>query len=153
MVMKRLDGTTEINFDYSPSAGILQNFTYVGGNASFGINSNGSLGVILGSGDSPEAPGFYDLASRITSGLSGTITRTMERNPSKTTYLVGVTNTSNSNIDIKEIGLYRTVAQNVQTLIDRSLVTPAITLEPGESCSIEYTIEIPSISGLDDIFG
>ena len=117
--------------------------------------SSGSSGSVLsfkvGSSSTAPTVNDYDLNERITSGLSGTATYNKINgvNPS-IDILLGITNTSNVNKEIREIGLY---AGNITSstkliLIDHSLVEPEIILEPSESCSIDYrlTLILPEIT-------
>lgn len=100
--------------------------------------------IVVGSGTTLPTLDDYKLENRITSGLSGSLVRTVDG--SGINY-VDLSNISTSAITVSEIGLYGLAYRGANTssanriLIERSTFDP-ITIQPGEIARIEYKINI-----------
>lgn len=121
-----------------------------------------AAGISLGTGSEEPSENDYNLGSTITSGLSVSIA---SRTPSFTggvsyTYQLSITNTSSNDIVISEIGYKQTCrcaytygntsAFDAIILLDRSLVSPAITLHAGQTCSLRYRLATNPWEGTDN---
>lgn len=118
-----------------------------------------TTGIWFGSGNTPATENDYQLASRITSGL--TVTNAVSGgvdasgNP-YTTNVFTIRNTSNSTITIAEIGNVQrfsaatsaggTSGSNTPFLIDRTVLSSPVVIAAGETAVIDYTTKtvIPS---------
>lgn len=129
--------------------------------ASYFVNSvtlTNSPGFWVGTGTTPATENDYALENRITSGLSSiSITyvqaagQDTNGNPN-TEYLISVRNTSSAAINIGEIGLvqmciYGTTQSGISSnsglfLIDRTVLDTPVTIAPGETKTIDYTITV-----------
>lgn len=118
------------------------------------IQYNYNAGFSFGSGNTAPTEDDYFLESQITSGLSSVLTgssRGVDSNGKLyMEYLFTVTNTSNANITIAEMGITSswsvctsasaTSASNNNILIDRTVLDTPVTIEPNNSAAIRYRI-------------
>lgn len=116
--------------------------------------SRNAAGICVGSGTTPARETDFDLESQLTSGVALSLSAwTMGVDGSAfATHIVTVTNLSNSQQTISEIGMKQAVSTVttpnmtwssetvVYALLDRTMVEPAITLGPGEAAVIRYTL-------------
>lgn len=122
-------------------------------NQSHGVAPGGNYGIVFGSGDTPAALSDYKLASEITSGLSGAVTDSTGIDGNGNIYLnldIVLTNTSSSDITIKEIGwcgtLYCSTSVGATTgaakyaLVERTVLETPVTIAAGEYETIRYRI-------------
>lgn len=113
-----------------------------------------AAGISIGSGSDPVLDSDYQLASPILSGMTASVTaNSVEVNDGEpyVQYNVTVTNTSSSDLTIAEICYKQSVsataysgatsASNVVTMIDRTLVEPAIVIPPSRAAVIEYRLK------------
>lgn len=118
-------------------------------------------GIKVGAGNTSPGIDDYCLESMITSGLSMTVTSVtrsaIDETPS-ITLVISVTNTSNSDITIKEIGYQGSVnGTNIKgatsqttyyPLLDRTLLDSPITIPSNETATISYTLTGPTFYAL-----
>lgn len=117
--------------------------------------SNTSSGIRVGSGSTPASVNDYELESMITSGISGSVSFDSSRQIDgsgnyQSVYLVSITNTGSVDVVVSEIG-YAINAygatnnggsrQEIKILIDRTLLNTPVTIAPGESAVITYTMK------------
>lgn len=115
------------------------------------INYNG---IRLGTDNTPATENDYDLKSQITSGITGTASKVQGVDASGNpylTYTILVTNTTASDITVREIGYVQSVqgtasqggtgasARNV--LIDRTVLDTPVTIPANDSAGIKYTLK------------
>lgn len=142
--------------DYS---GTTRYFTYSSGGwptpASSSISfAASSSGIKVGTGGTQPTDDDINLESLITSGLTGTLNitgRSFDANGNPViSMLVGLTNTSDSDITVREMGLFVTIKGGTTSgasstnsyviMLDRTVLTNAITIPAGESTSITYEL-------------
>ena len=137
-------GVTRYIADFTAFPAVVEDtFTLTAANA----------GISVGSGSTTPSAADYQLASTITSGLTGTVAMTKEADVSgnaSITFSVELTNTSGSDITISEIGykqeisasdsLNGTTATDRVFLLDRSTFE-TITLAPNAQAVIDYTLK------------
>lgn len=130
-------------------------FTPYGGSGS----NNTGRSVQIGSGNTPPTISDYRLENRIPTAsysVSNTsATNVVDGNGNLGQKLAfNVTNVTSENIVIAEIGFTACLtnynAEQNNVLVDRSLVTPAITIEPNESAYIEYEIYITGATDMEE---
>lgn len=150
LAVKDVGGTTRYIADYSAyPAEVEGTFTLTAADA----------GISVGSGSTTPTESDYQLASPITSGLTGTVAVSKDVDGSgntSITYSVTLTNTSGSSIDISEIGYKQTIAASDSFkgttatdrvfLLDRS-VFDTITLAAGGQAVIDYKIKAVVTNG------
>lgn len=150
LAVKDVGGTTRYIADYSAyPAEVEGTFTLTAADA----------GISVGSGSTTPTENDYQLASPITSGLTGTVAVSKDVDGSgntSITYSVTLTNTSGSSIDISEIGYKQTIAASDSFkgttatdrvfLLDRS-VFDTITLAAGGQAVIDYKIKAVVTNG------
>lgn len=113
-----------------------------------------SAGISVGSGDTAATDEDYNLASTITSGLSGTITNThgMDSDKPYVTYNVVLSNSTAADIVVKEIGAKINIpcqssagatgsSSNKVCLIDRTVLSTPVTVPAGGNAAILYTLK------------
>lgn len=112
-----------------------------------------SYGIRVGSGNRAESSSDYELQSQITSGLSGSVASNCgvdnDNNP-YVDFVVTLTNTSNSEITIREIGYSQqarvstsygsTSLQNTMLLLDRTVLDNEVTIAPNDFAVIDYKL-------------
>lgn len=146
---KATNGTTY----YLPSSYDSSSFPYtVSQSYSTAI---GTAGIILGSGNAAATEDDYTMQTPITSGLSVVITQTRGLDGSGNPYIafdLAITNNGSSSVTIREIGyiqnLYTTTAASSSTgtgrrafLIDRTVLSSAVTIAAGQNGVIRYTLK------------
>lgn len=110
--------------------------------------SNYNSYIVLGRGRTPATVNDYKLENMITSGLSATVSNSVDENGDCTQKLV-ITNTSSGDITIGEIGLsapfYRSTISSDRgmALMDRTVLDEPVTIPAGGIGMIDYTIKIP----------
>lgn len=124
----------------------------------FALPAN-NAGISVGSGGTAATRNDYQLESPITAGLSGLMNRVAGLDANGYPFLqfdIMLTNVSDSDITIREIGykqslrvcdtLGGTSIGNRTCLIDRSVLSSAVTIAPGNYAVIRYTLKtvIPS---------
>ena len=113
-----------------------------------------AAGISVGSGNTAATEDDYQLESTITSGLSALTNRSCGLDSNGNPYLqfdIMLTNNSGDNIVIKEIGykqnlrcsndLNGTSLSNRLCLLDRTVLTNAVTITPGNYAVIRYTLK------------
>lgn len=132
---------------------ISGNYAYLYGNwsVSTSISSvSGDYVIAIGSGEDIPTEDDYNLSNRLTTGVSLNLTSQSSfaeettRDPGKR-YVISVTNTSQSNITITEIGLmkrydYKNSSNSSYMLVDHTLLDTPLTLAPNESGTIIYEL-------------
>ena len=118
-------------------------------------NTAANAGISVGRGTTAATEDDYQLESPITSGLSGTLNRTIaldENGNQFVRYDLILTNSTNSDITVGEIGykqqIRATTAQGATTsnnlyvcLIDRTVLTTPVTIAAGDYAVIRYTLK------------
>lgn len=119
-------------------------------------------GAYFGSGITPATKGDYTLENFITSGLSASSGGTALWKENDGLYVYEqrylLTNTSDANITISEIGLFRTVVYEESTsrywhypvLMDRTVLAEPIYIAPGETKLVTYRINFNQTLCIDD---
>ena len=113
-----------------------------------GLNfSRSSTGVVLGSGSTPPTLDDYTLEEMIESGLSGSVTNTAVDENHNVTKTYTITNTSDEDITITEIGIHgwaytQENRNSVCLLIDRTLLEEPVTIPAGGVGIVTYTLGI-----------
>ena len=107
--------------------------------------SRGSTGVVLGSGSTPPTMDDYTLEEMIESGLSGSVTNTAVDENNNVTKTYTITNTSDKDIIIAEIGIHgwaytQQNKSSIAILIDRTLLEQPITIPAGGVGIVTYTL-------------
>ena len=111
-----------------------------------GLNwSRGSTGVVLGSGSTPPTLDDYTLENMIVEGLSGSVTNTAVDENHNVTKTYTITNTSDEDITIAEIGIHGWVysqsnRNSVCVLIERTLLEEPVTIPAGGVGIVTYTL-------------
>lgn len=115
--------------------------------------SNTAAGIQIGSGSTPASANDHALESLITSGVSATVTLNKQVDGDgnyESAYLVTVTNNGSADVVVSEIGyvVYLLGATNngsssqaIYVLFDRTLLNTPVTIAPGESATITYTMK------------
>lgn len=136
------------------------------GSTSFvaGNISTESVGVVVGTGDTPATETDYNLANKITSGLTGTVSQDYGydavNNVNYTYMTVTLTNTTDTDIIVKEIGMYvvygtaTTLGGDVSTgggrrkcaLTDRTVLETPVTVPANGSAVIRYQFDFPTVN-------
>ncbi len=120
----------------------------------FSLN-NTSIGIHVGTGDTAATEDDYMLESLITSGLTGAITviKGMDTNDLPyVTYNLVLTNTTSSDIVVKEIGMYQQEScgasagatsslSNRVFMVDRTVLDTPVTVPAGGNAAIFYTLK------------
>lgn len=110
-------------------------------------NANGYPGVYFGSGTTPPTKEDYTLEAPIVSGLSVDSGSVVEKDEGAGRYSISrsyiLTNTSDANITVSEIGYVASLAVGAssryyQVLMERSLLPSPVTIQPGEAKLITY---------------
>lgn len=115
---------------------------------------NTSAGIHLGTGNTPSTENDYQLESQITSGLSASSTTNtygLDTNGNPyVKYLFTVSNTTNSDIVISEIGYAQNFyasssiggsASAYTFLIDRTVLDTPVTVPANDSAALKYTLK------------
>lgn len=113
--------------------------------------SNNSAGIQVGRGNTPATEDDYKLESIITSGISGSVSRSCGADENDNPYIifnVTINNTSSNEITINEIGMVQTVQctdtkgstnySSSRFLIDRTVLDEPIIIPAGSSKAIVY---------------
>lgn len=107
----------------------------------------GNEGIVLGSGRTPATIDDYKLESMITSGLSASATRSYDED-NDTIYVLTITNTSNEDITIGEIGCVGIVhigennSGTKYVLTERTVLDSPVTIPAGGIGKVEYRIKM-----------
>lgn len=125
----------------------------------FTLNAS-AAGISVGSGNTAATENDYQLENTITSGLSCLINRRCDLDANGNPFLqfdLMLTNTSGADITIKEIGykqnlrcsdaLNGVTLNNRLCLLDRTVLTNAVTIEPGDYAVIRYILKTVIASG------
>lgn len=116
-------------------------------------NSASSVGICVGSGNTPAAMTDYQLETPNTSGLSASIVQTfgLDNNSNPTlTFDITFTNTSTAAKTIREIGYRQNLngatelngsGSNRVCLLDRTVLDSPVTIEAGEIGVIRYVLK------------
>lgn len=125
-----------------------------------------NAGISVGSGNTASTDGTYQLETTITSGLSGSVTvsKTVDQNDNSSIILeLSLTNTSGSDITIKEIGYKQTFSASATQsgtttddyvfLIDRTVLSSPLTIAASGTALIQYTLttKYGSSNGVQDV--
>lgn len=140
------DGTThDAYFPSSNSYDLILNYLY-----KLNTSPTNSAGVVIGTGVTPATPDDYKLESLITSGFStnnqSAATVSKDATGVSVSASYWITNTGTTPLVISEIGAVGTVHSrsdaNVHdcALLDRTVLETPITINPGESKQVTYTI-------------
>ena len=112
---------------------------------------NGYGGVRLGTGDAPATADDYKLSGDLITGYSFTaeVKTQNSAESDKITAIYTITNTSSSEITIKEIGIVAKMSSNTSTaqiadmgLLERTVLDAPVTIPAGGVGQVEYTITI-----------
>lgn len=117
-------------------------------------SSASNNGIRLGTGNTQATENDYNLESRITSGLTASspaVTYDVDENgnPYKE-FLFTLTNTTNSDITVAEIGYFQQVytstskGANTSTttiMLDRTVLSTPVTVPANDSAAIKYTLK------------
>lgn len=119
--------------------------------SSFTSSATGS-GVMIGTGTTPATAGDYKLEAQITTGVTFSGTTNVSYNIDDDGYSMfttgGVKNTGTEPIAVSEVGLvcrlyYGTSSSNLcNVLLDRTVLEEPITINPGETKQLTYTIRM-----------
>ena len=127
----------------------------VGSESTYPHNSSNDAGVYFGTGSTPATVNDYRLESPITSGLSITNPKDLAIKNEGNTYTLSssmiVTNTTDSDINIYEMGVFTpvmqaydkapTTSQSIHyVLMERTVLSEPITVPAGESKLVTYKI-------------
>lgn len=138
---------------------------YVAGNpyaAGFGAYVAGavsteSIGIVVGSGDTPATENDYALANKISTGLTGTVTQSTaydsETGKTSAYSVLTLTNTTSSDIVVKEVGCYSNFGTATEmggtistgggrrkcALIDRTVLDTPVTVPANGNSVIRYS--------------
>lgn len=135
---------------YYASNEVVQTLTLCpSGGLSFYTNPSGGNGVfILGRGRTPATVDDYKLEDMITSGLTCSVSISLDGDNDATHKLL-LTNTSNEDIIIGEVGIagmhYMTASNSTRlfALIERTVLDSPLTIPAGGIGTIDYTIKLP----------
>lgn len=119
------------------------------------LNSDSANGIAVGSDDTAESANDYTLGSVI-STVSGNVATTqpvVSGNLVKRDYILSVANTASSDITVREVGIfvnqsaastqnYSGLTSSSAFMVDRTVLEEPITIPPGESASITYTLQV-----------
>jgi len=116
---------------------------------SLSVTSGISAGVRIGKGVTPPTLNDYTIENQITSGITVTtpsgLSAGFEDGCVAVSCTYGLTNTGNTAVAISEIclfGYFNTTSTSAQKLcmVDRTVLESPITINPGESKQVTYTI-------------
>lgn len=118
------------------------------GNVLTALPQSNSAGVIFGNGDTPPTLEDYKLSGDIVSGFtcSAAISKASTDNGISITARYTITNTSSSEIVIKEIGVVSKIMSSNYSglkyigLLDRTVLDTPVTIPAGGVGQVEYTI-------------
>jgi hypothetical protein len=118
------------------------------------VSSATSAGIVLGTGSTPASADDYRIETPITSGLSATVTYTRDLDSNGNPYLqftINVTNTSSSDIIVRELAYNQTVSGtsslngtssvNYVVCFDHTVLSNPVTIPAGGSAAILYTLK------------
>lgn len=147
--IKTINGTTVHVF----SRGTTSNLPWLEKNfyldASYSSYSNGFR---VGTGTTPPTEQDYSLESVITSGLSGSVNGSSNRNADgnvDTMFQITLSNTSSAAITVGEIGYYGAqwgyateggASSNHSVMYHRAVLNSPVTINPGESAIINFHV-------------
>ena len=121
------------------------NYCYYGLNVS-SVGAGSKCGVIIGDGDTAPTIDDYCLAGNIITDFTATssISSSISNGKAIATGTYSITNTGAVAFTIREIGLSRanTNSSSVRVLLTRDVLQTPITIDPGDTKSLIYTIEI-----------
>lgn len=114
--------------------------------------SESATGICLGTGNTAATVDDYKLQTQITQGIQAAITQTLElaSGDPVLTFDIAVTNTSASDITVREIGYRQTLyastllnggGGNQSFLLDRTVLAVPITIEAGNVGVIRYSLK------------
>ena len=117
-------------------------------------NTSSSTGIRLGSGNTQASEDDYNLDSRITSGLTASspvVTYGVDENgnPYKV-FLFTLTNSTNSDITVAEIGYFQqlytsssqgAISSTATIMLDRTVLSTPVTVPANDSAVIKYTLK------------
>lgn len=134
---------------YYVTSGSVSSF----GNPTFQLNAT-NAGISVGTGDNTATDEDYILQTTITSGLSASITVShgMDTDKPYVTYNMVLTNSTASDITIKEIGYKLNIpgvtsvgatsgSSTRSVMIDRTVLSTPITVPAGGNAAILYTLK------------
>lgn len=107
-----------------------------------------STWIIVGSGTAPATVDDYNLQSMITSGLSASLSSSVDGD-NDTIYKLNITNTSSEDITIGEVGMigpfFETNSSSFPclALMERTVLDSPITIPAGGIGMLDYAIKIP----------
>lgn len=143
--------------------GNVSAFIIPGDSTSLNVN-NTYAGAVLGTGNNEPTTSDYWMQSELDiTDVSVSNKKieilTVENNHHAQKISFNITNGKNTSITLREIGYWRALGalgnaalgnwkNDTMILVDRSLITPEITLQPNETAFIEYTITITGASGM-----
>lgn len=113
--------------------------------------ANTSGGVIIGTGTTPATPGDYKLEAMITGGVDITApsnaTMVADDNGVSIFASYAITNQTDEDIAISEIGIFGSLCKNssnqtAKALLDRTVLEMPITIAPGDAKTLTYTIRM-----------
>ncbi|MCI7503688.1 MAG: hypothetical protein MSA76_08525 [Clostridium sp.] len=112
---------------------------------------DGCAGLLIGEGNTPPTVNDYKLEKQITSGFSCQLS--YQKNgyevvdAKKFMLILTITNTSKSDLVIKELGYIRSgqnnYYKNCNILLDRTVFDEPVTIVPGATKTFEYRLNIP----------
>lgn len=150
---------------YLPIKTVSNSTAYIGGkysNFPYAVSktvrySNNSAGIIVGAGNTPATENDYCLESQITSGLSASsVTSTYGLDANGNYYMImlfTLTNTTGSDITIKEVGYVQAVSSasseggtpsssgSSSVLLDRTVLEQPVTVPANDSAAIKYILK------------
>ena len=111
---------------------------------------NGNAGVVFGTGTTPPTVDDYTLENPLTDGVSFSasgVSKTLSDSKDKFFATYTITNTSNAEIAVSEIGVIGCVAYGTSsgalypTLMERTVIKP-ITIQPGSAGTVTFEISL-----------
>lgn len=146
--IKAYNGTTYYGRPYFNSTDVFPYSTY------FDCRLNNDAGFWFGSGNTAASENDYTLETKITSGLGFSRTSFLDLDNDGNPYVknnILVTNTSQSDITISEIGWFQymrsatnlngTENNQILVLFDRTVLATPITIAAEEYALVEYTLK------------
>lgn len=131
---------------------------YFPGTVTYSVStSSSSTGIHLGTGDTAPTENDYALESKISSGITAsTPTRQYNKDNNGNPYLTlmfTVTNTTSSDIIVKEIGFVQSAylatnmgssqsSNGTHILLDRTILSQPVTIPANDSAAIKYTLKV-----------
>ena len=106
------------------------------------LKNYGKQGVVFGDGDTPPTLGDYKLSGNIITALSAVanVARSIENGVAKAIAVYTLTNNSNADVTIREIGAITCYNTSSGYLVDRTVLDAPVTIPAGGIGQVVYTI-------------